>query len=65
MIEQTIFFPLTHFATVIHLLYVDFDFLFILQYAMFLTLIFLVELVAAIVGFVFRHEVSLSLGALI
>lgn len=29
---------------------------------MFLTLIFLVELVAAIVGFVFRHEVSQSLG---
>ncbi|XP_060038686.1 tetraspanin-6 isoform X3 [Erinaceus europaeus] len=27
-------------------------------YAMFLTLIFLVELVAAIVGFVFRHEIK-------
>ncbi|XP_032746018.1 tetraspanin-6 isoform X2 [Rattus rattus] len=29
-------------------------------YAMFLTLIFLVELVAAIVGFVFRHEIKNS-----
>uniref|UniRef100_A0A673U6Z3 Tetraspanin n=1 Tax=Suricata suricatta TaxID=37032 RepID=A0A673U6Z3_SURSU len=31
---------------------------FIFWYAMFLTLIFLVELVAAIVGFVFRHEIK-------
>ncbi|XP_007109737.1 tetraspanin-6 isoform X2 [Physeter macrocephalus] len=30
------------------------------KYAMFLTLIFLVELVAAIVGFVFRHEIKNS-----
>nr|XP_012374219.1 tetraspanin-6 isoform X2 [Dasypus novemcinctus] len=29
-------------------------------YAMFLTLIFLVELVAAIIGFVFRHEIKSS-----
>ncbi|XP_059942751.1 tetraspanin-6 isoform X3 [Mesoplodon densirostris] len=33
---------------------------FIFWYAMFLTLIFLVELVAAIVGFVFRHEIKNS-----
>lgn len=30
------------------------------QYAMFLTLVFLAELVAGISGFIFRHEVSLS-----
>lgn len=52
----------TPFAVVMYLIYADLDFLFIPQYAMFLTLIFLVELVAAIVGFVFRHEVSLPLG---
>lgn len=43
-------------------IYTNLNFIFFLiftpQYAMFLTLIFLVELVAAIVGFVFRHEVS-------
>ncbi|XP_027787963.2 tetraspanin-6 isoform X3 [Marmota flaviventris] len=33
---------------------------FIFWYAMFLTLIFLVELVAGIVGFVFRHEIKNS-----
>lgn len=32
-----------------------------LQYAMFLTLVFLAELVAGISGFVFRHEVILLL----
>ena len=54
---------MTRFAAVMYLIYADLDFLFIPQYAMFLTLIFLVELVAAIIGFVFRHEVSLPLGA--
>lgn len=32
-----------------------------LQYAMLLSLIFLIVLVAAVVGFVFRHEVSVPL----
>lgn len=31
-----------------------------LQYAMFLSLVFLAELVAGISGFVFRHEVSMK-----
>lgn len=31
-----------------------------LQYAMFLSLVFLAELVAGISGFVFRHEVSIQ-----
>lgn len=31
-----------------------------LQYAMFLTLVFLAELVAGVSGFIFRHEVSQS-----
>lgn len=31
-----------------------------LQYAMFLTLVFLAELVAGISGFIFRHEVRSS-----
>lgn len=31
-----------------------------LQYAMFLSLVFLAELVAGISGFVFRHEVSMQ-----
>lgn len=35
-------------------------FLCFLQYAMFLTLVFLAELVAGISGFIFRHEVSYS-----
>lgn len=29
-----------------------------LQYAMFLTLVFLAELVAGVSGFIFRHEVT-------
>ena len=32
----------------------------VLQYAMFLTLVFLAELVAGVSGFIFRHEVSYS-----
>lgn len=36
------------------------SFVCVLQYAMFLTLVFLAELVAGVSGFIFRHEVSQS-----